>query len=105
MKLTELNPHWITFSQNCGVPVYIGMTFRCPHCPAGDRGETGYIAVYFDKPVDPEQWLPRCEPLGKLAEFQWHRVGETFETLTLTPSINAGGVGHWHGWITNGEIH
>lgn len=25
-----------------------------------------------------------------------------FATLTLTPSVHA--VGHWHGWVQNGEV-
>ncbi len=37
----------------------------------------------------------------------WQRTGETFDTLTLTPSIHSrkekGGCG-WHGFITNGEV-
>lgn len=28
----------------------------------------------------------------------------TFETMTVTPSIDASGAGLWHGFITNGEI-
>lgn len=35
----------------------------------------------------------------------WKRTGETFDTLTLTPSINAEAAGHWHGFITNGDVH
>ncbi len=37
----------------------------------------------------------------------WKRgSGDTFETLTLTPSIDANVdiAGHWHGFITNGEV-
>jgi hypothetical protein len=32
----------------------------------------------------------------------WQRTGETFETLTLTPSVDCSAWGHWHGFITNG---
>jgi hypothetical protein len=31
-------------------------------------------------------------------------AGETFDTLTIEPSIGFEGIGHWHGHITNGEI-
>ena len=34
----------------------------------------------------------------------WKRTGENFETLTLTPSVDASAEGHWHGFITNGNI-
>lgn len=103
MKLTDLHPKWITLYGST-VPLYIGITFRCPHCPDGERGETCYLAVYFTNPVDPDNWLPRITPLGKLADNVWNRVGESFENLTLTPSIDASKVGHWHGFITNGEV-
>lgn len=34
----------------------------------------------------------------------WDLLGQDdFETLTLTPSIDASASGHWHGFITNGE--
>jgi hypothetical protein len=30
--------------------------------------------------------------------------GDTFETLSLFPSINVEDEGHWHGFISNGEV-
>jgi len=30
--------------------------------------------------------------------------GASFETLTVTPSLDASRAGHWHGFITDGEI-
>ena len=35
------------------------------------------------------------------------RVGidvATFETMTVTPSLDGSAAGNWHGFITNGEI-
>lgn len=38
-------------------------------------------------------------------EHIWELNGvEDFHNLTLTPSVDASKVGHWHGFITNGEI-
>ncbi len=34
----------------------------------------------------------------------WTRTGDDFATMTCTPSIDASASGHWHGFITNGEI-
>jgi hypothetical protein len=62
----------------------------------------------------------RCEPM-KLLDLQprwfdvpgigtnkdgvlWQRTGDDFEDLTLTPSIDASNSGHWHGFITGGQI-
>lgn len=37
--------------------------------------------------------------------YVWTLHGdEDFRTLTLTPSVDASKAGHWHGFITNGEI-
>lgn len=34
----------------------------------------------------------------------WTMSSTDFETLTVTPSIDAEAAGHWHGHITAGEI-
>jgi hypothetical protein len=34
----------------------------------------------------------------------WQRTGDTFNSISLSPSIDASKAGHWHGYITNGEI-
>jgi hypothetical protein len=47
------------------------------------------------------------EHTGRFADQpmkRWHRSGETFETLTLTPSIDTSEHGHWHGNVTDGEV-
>ncbi len=61
---------------------------RCPHCETYEVEATAALAP------------------GKGRTVYWQRTGDTFETLTLTPSVDAAshGVGHWHGFITNGEI-
>ena len=83
MKLTDLSPKWISLNNWASEhPFYVGLTFRCPHCPAGERGETGYLGVYFTNPVDPANLLAQGISFGKLAEHLWNRTGESFETLT-----------------------
>lgn len=81
----------------------MGISFDCPHC------RTERLAVFFTNPLDGGE--PAVEP-----QFLWRRSGDSFETLSLAPSIDAesGTVarhdgtiehsGHWHGYITNGEI-
>jgi hypothetical protein len=34
----------------------------------------------------------------------WRREGDTFDTLTLSPSVDASPSGHWHGFVRNGEV-
>lgn len=103
MKLAERDPRWVGaggegITRN-GQPVPerhgVGLMFDCP-C----GGEHCWVAVNFANPLDGGPALEGCGP-------NWQRTGETFETLTLTPSIlksrEKGGCG-WHGFVTNGEV-
>lgn len=97
MKLSELKPEW-------AIPEKM-MTFDCPHCqkirlsvtfeptPMGKQ----FDAVDEKYGVD-HLWVP-CNPQSK-----WQREGKGFEDMTVKPSLNAEPSGHWHGFITNGEI-
>lgn len=73
----------------------VGVIFQCP---CGNRSESHECYVPFANPLDGKG---PYEPKG------WQRTGDTFETLTLTPSIfrrtDWGGCG-WHGFITHGEV-
>ena len=111
MKLTDLNPRWVgaggegiylsTQDYELGICAPeregVGIIFDCP---CGDRVEHHQCCIEFKNPLDGGE----CHnPRG----VTWNRTGDTFETLTLTPSIlrskEKGGCG-WHGWITNGDI-
>lgn len=99
MKLTELNPQWIGtggegVTDKNGNPVphrkSVGIEFNCP-C-----GCDLPCFVPFKNPIDGGP--------GVCADHGWEREGDTFETLTLKPSIlRKSGCG-WHGFITNGEV-
>lgn len=110
MRLTDLDPHWVgaggegvfdRLPDGTLVPAPkrtgVGITFNCP---CGQCGSRGYVG--FSNPLDGG---PAHDPRPG---SQWQRTGETFETLTLTPSIQRRKVGEhgctWHGFITNGEI-
>lgn len=72
----------------------MGLSFNCPCCLGSPRATR--LAVFFANPMDGK---PPSDD-HKL----WQRTGDTFETLTLTPSIDASEHGHWHGFIRNGEV-
>lgn len=99
MKLTDLDPHWFVTSEgHAAGRTGMGVTFDCP-CKPGCPTRLG---VWFSNPIDGGPPAPpECSPKPR-----WQRTGSTFETLTLTPSIDASGGAepHWHGFITNGEI-
>lgn len=109
MRLSDLDPHWVAgFDAPAGAKQ--GVSFKCPCCRTTTR-----LAVFFDVPicgnaaVDLKQ-VHRSQALdGHLEDHHigrilWHREGESFDTLTLTPSVDASHFGHWHGFVTNGEI-
>ncbi len=96
MKLTDLNPRWIGLKYWHGPAFYIGITFDCPHC------HTQRLAAHFDKPIDPTNCFPDYR--GFPDELKWKREGNTFETLSLSPSVDTSFEKHWHGFIQNGEI-
>ena len=104
MKLIDLDPRWV----NAGGPgvtkdgkpvpirIGVGISFDCP-CGCEIR-----VYVDFSNPID------GLGPASRQAEsHSWNRTGNTFETLTLTPSIlrsrDKGGCG-WHGFVTAGEV-
>jgi hypothetical protein len=74
----------------------MALTFRCPHCKIR-------LAVWFKNPIDggPPHEEKRAD--GTMWPL-WQRTGETFEDLTLSPSVDASAQGHWHGFITKGII-
>lgn len=95
MRLSELNPRWVT-GLAFSVPIPVAVSFWCPHCMAAR------LHVPFRNPIDPEGLLANTN--WQPPEPSWDRQGDTFDTLTLLPSVDASPRGHWHGHITNGEV-
>lgn len=71
----------------------MGVSFECPHC------RTIRIGVFFSNPVDGK---PPSDDFD--AQHLWYREGTGFDDLTLSPSVDASGHGHWHGHIRDGEV-
>ena len=99
MKLTDLEPRWIgtggegVYDKNMNpVPARHGVAISFD-CPCGCEYP---LCVMFANPID------GGEPIRD--RTTWQRTGETFEDLTLTPSILRVGGCVWHGFITNGEV-
>ena len=91
MKLIDLDPNWFTTTEGRHG---MGITFLCPHCKEQALG------IWFANPID---CGPPADPVFGPAP-RWHREGDTFENMTISPSIDVSAHGHWHGFIINGEI-
>src|SRR5918911_4918664 len=105
MKLIDLQPRW----WGDGDRRRLGITFLCPHCRSVRLG------IAFANPPDGGQphSLQTTSIMWHIHEARtfdvppgclWQRTGETFDTLSLTPSVDASKSGHWHGIITNGVV-
>lgn len=103
MRLADLSPQWIVREGQ-----RIGFVFVSPANPAWHQ------SCFFEKVQTKEQWRlfdsvlgeHGCEKVqGCRVDFAWtHISGDTFESLTVKPSIDGSRGGLWHGYITNGEI-
>lgn len=113
MKLVDLDPRWFSF----GSKEKAGFVFRCPHCtdasPREDVGATFILCKSIKMAVIEDQCaaiaeqhpdIDVCEMVPASEEVCWNIAGDDFNTLTVTPSLDALAAGHWHGFITNGEI-
>lgn len=95
MRLTDLDPRWLTpdvfiFRS----PVGHGYWLPCPRVRM-----TGY--EQFDLF---EREMGDAVVVGWKEDCVWNYAGSDFETMTVTPSVDASSSGNWHGFITNGEI-
>jgi hypothetical protein len=98
MRLSELEPRWYTFEK--GGP-RVGLTFLCPHCL---KVRLGVVFHHRGHEAIDDVYL-RAQHSDPRATHVWTlEGGEDFNTVTLMPSVDASKIGHWHGYITNGEI-
>lgn len=111
--MTDLSPRWFDVP---GIGTNKdGMTFVCPCAKCQVSDQPRRLGIQFANPVGGEP-LPLMSQkqkrvhLFELRSFDiamnylWQRTGDDFETMTLTPSIDASNSGHWHGFITGGQI-
>lgn len=103
MRLIDLHPVFpstggegVSDASGNPIPVTegVGVIFDCP---CGNADEEHRCFVPFANPIGPGPYVPQA---GK----GWTREGETFETLTLRPSIQRISECCWHGHITSGEV-
>jgi hypothetical protein len=98
VKLIDLDPRWFSRAGD----VRHGISFECPCCVGTDKGTRLAVAIHVDGTnFDPD---PSNAQQFATGEHVWNVTGSSFEDLSLTPSVDASKHGHWHGFITAGEI-
>lgn len=98
MRLTDLNPAWGHWSSGEGP---IEVVLDCPVCP-GAKAHRCHVP--FANPMNGAKAVTR--------HHLWQREGDTFETLTLSPSVDYTKYDNgtvrdpncWHGFIRVGEV-
>lgn len=125
MKLTDLEPKWLLFEGR-----RVGFIFRCPLPEKRTRWQTCFVESFYlfkgrdgsyrgagDSAGTPDSQcgiVNACAPeasgdwQGCKSDCCWVIAGgienASFETLSVTPSIDGSAGRNWHGYITNGEI-
>ena len=97
MRLTELHP---TLEDAGDGAVYLEFA-----CPAHGVGHMEFADPSADPPFEgfPDVVRIKIAPGPHTTPRVWGWNGERdFEKLTVTPSIDM--KGHWHGFVTNGEV-
>lgn len=96
MRLSELNP---TLEDAGEGAAYLEFA-----CPAHGVGAMRHAQPELDPPFEGFPDVVRIKiALGPQGSHVWGWNGERdFEKLTITPSVDYHG--HWHGFVTNGEV-
>lgn len=122
MRLIDLDPRWLLDASGRRV----GFIFISPKQIARHDGTSNPVpwrqtCFPFATPLhdqEPAVWKAMADLAGSDGEFDfwqacnqgcgWKITGgienATFETMTVTPSLDGSAGGLWHGFITNGEI-
>ena len=102
IKLTDLNPRWVQYGGQ-----KLGIIFDCPHCrqirlSVAFHHDFFEINRTFELDIE-DRFILAVNPTTKI----WTETNpepDTFDNLTLTPSIDCSSSGHWHGFIADGLI-
>lgn len=98
MRLIDLSPRWLSpdvfmFRSPSGH----GNWLTCKRVAMSFKDQAKLI--YVDNPDLKGEVI-----VTTVDHMAWAFTGNDFNTLSVTPSIDASNSGNWHGFITNGEI-
>lgn len=91
-RLVDLNPKWVEVH---GTGEVYGIRYNCP-CRSAACEMGGWSVV-----PTKSNFLGKPSSADAVARG-WDITGDSFENITLAPSIHH--VGHWHGFLTNGVL-
>ncbi|HWE98827.1 MAG TPA: DUF6527 family protein [Caulobacteraceae bacterium] len=98
MRLLDLDPRWFVLED--GGPK-VGLTFDCPHCRETRLGVAFHHAMHA---ADEDGYILARHGSTDAGHI-WTLSGpDDFASLSLSPSVDASSTGHWHGFVTNGEV-
>lgn len=104
VKLTELDPRWLTpdvfiFRNPTGGNDWL----TCKRVAMSMKDQQRLIYGDHMDPSTKTEWVGKCVVMTN-PDCAWKFDGNDFETMTVTPSVDASASGNWHGFITAGEI-
>lgn len=120
LKLTDLKPKWLRRDGKA-----VAMIFLCPRCVArktgcerkrltwltcmfvvvGNREQRELIeAIINNDPADFLATDTEEHDVVGCKEIAWGKNCKNFESMSITPSLDASAAGHWHGHVTGGKI-
>jgi hypothetical protein len=126
LRLLDLEPRWLDHAGH-----HVAIMFRCPHCrgiwltcffkaarelpeippdfPIEElRWSSGARLLFYEALIDLGHPDPAQGAYHDVVSCEkskaWKRDSDNFATMTVSPSIDAGASGHWHGRIIAGQI-
>ena len=100
MRLDDCFPRWIHPDIFAFLCPHCGTTFlTCKRVPMRTSDQMKFITEHFGELAQEFDVVP-CK-----REMAWtFENPESFDTISVTPSLDASAAGHWHGRIINGEV-
>lgn len=101
MRLNELNPRYIMRGEE-----KVGFLFLCPHCKVTTIFCTIVGLSSKQQMTLMHEQFPNNHGDVILAKsgLAWAADSQDFNSMSVTPSIDSSAAGHWHGFITKGQI-
>jgi hypothetical protein len=100
-RLSDLDPKWIRHDPKWNYEKNqrpLGLRFKCPLCLDTQ------LCVLFLNPVDGGPPAPNDASIpGNDSGRRWARSGMEFEEMSLSPSLDVPGHGHW--WLRDGLLY